>query len=55
MGGVSSRLETERNNICVAHVSDQSARKNEEKFSTKIEDQDSLYPVLKSILSIVKM
>ena len=48
MGGVSSRLETERNNICVAHVSDQSARKNEEKFSTKIEDQDSLYPVLKS-------
>jgi hypothetical protein len=38
----------ERNNICVANVSDQSARKYKEKFSTEIEDQGSLYPVLKS-------
>ena len=48
MGGISSVLKTERNNICVANVSDQSARKNKEKFSTEIEDQRSLYPVLKS-------
>jgi len=47
-GGVSSVLKIERNNICVANVSDQSARKNKEKFSTGIEDQGSLYPVLKS-------
>jgi len=32
MGGVSSVLKTERNNICVANVSDQSARKYEENF-----------------------
>ena len=38
MGGVSSVLKTERNNICVANVSDQSARKYKEKFSTEIED-----------------
>ena len=48
MGGVSSVLKTERNNICFANVSDQSTRKNKEKFSTEIEDQGSLYPVLKS-------
>jgi len=36
------------NNICVENVSDQSARKYKEKFSTEIEDQGSLYPVLKS-------
>ena len=48
MGGVSSVLKTERNNICVANISDQSTRKNKEKFSTEIEDQGSLYLVLKS-------
>ena len=48
MGGISSVLKTERNNICVANVSNQSARKCKENFSTEIEDQDSLYPVLKS-------
>jgi len=48
MGSASSVLKTERNNICVANVSDQSARKYEEKFSTEIEDQDSLYLILKS-------
>ena len=48
MGGVCSVLRTERNNICVANVSDQSARKYKEKFSTEIEDQVSLHPVLKS-------
>ena len=48
MGGVSSVLKTERNNICVANAIDQSARKYEENFSTEIEDQSSLYPVLKS-------
>ena len=48
MGGVSSGLKTERNNICVANVSVQSARKNKEKFYTEIEDQGSLYPFLKS-------
>ena len=48
MGGVSSVLKTERNNICVANVSDQSARKYKETFSIEIEDQGSLYPVLKS-------
>jgi len=47
MGGVTSVLKTERNNICVANVSDQSARKYIEKFSTEIEDQGSLYPVIK--------
>ena len=45
MGGVSSALSTERNNICVANVSDQSARKYKEIFSTEIEDQGSLFPV----------
>ena len=48
MGGVSSVLKTERYNICVANVSDQSERKYKEIFSTEIEDQGSLYPVLKS-------
>jgi len=48
MGGVSSVLKTERNNICFANVSDQSARKYNENFSTEIGDQASLYPVLKS-------
>jgi len=48
MGGVSSALKTERNNVCVAKVSDQSARKHKEKFSTEIEGQGRLYPVLKS-------
>jgi len=47
MGGVSSSLKTERNNICVSNVSDQSARKHKEIFSTEIEDQGSLYPILK--------
>ena len=46
MGDVSSVLRTERNNICVANVSDQSGRKYKEKFSTEIEGQGSLYPVL---------
>jgi len=36
MDGVSSVLETERNNICVANVSDQSAREYKETFSTEI-------------------
>ena len=48
MGSLSCVLKTERNNICVANVSDQSARKCKENFSTEIEDQGSLYPVLKS-------
>jgi len=48
MGGVSSVLKTERNNICVANVGDQPAMKFKEKFSTEIEDQGILYPVLKS-------
>jgi len=48
MGGISSVLKIERNNICVANVSDQSTMKYKEKFSTEIEDQGSLYPVLKS-------
>ena len=48
MGGVSSVLKTERNNICVVNVRDQSARNYIEKFSTEIEDQGSLYPVLRS-------
>jgi len=48
MGGVSSVLKTERNNICAANVGDQLAMKYKEKFSTETEDQDSLYPVLKS-------
>ena len=47
-GRNSSVLKTERNNFCVANVSDQSARKNKEKLSNEIEDQGSLYPVLKS-------
>jgi len=41
-------LKPERNNICVENVSDQSARKYKEKFSTETEDQGSLYLVLKS-------
>ena len=48
MGGVSSVLKTEWNNVCVANVSDQSARKYKEEFSTETEDQGSLYPVLRS-------
>jgi hypothetical protein len=40
--------KTKRYNICAANVSDQSARKYKEKFSTEIEDQGSLYPLLKS-------
>ena len=48
MGDVSSVLKTERNNICVANVSDQSARKYKENFSNETEEQGSLYPVLKS-------
>jgi hypothetical protein len=47
MGGVSV-LKTERSDICVGNVSDQSARKYKEKFSIQIEYQGSLYPVLKS-------
>jgi hypothetical protein len=48
MGGVSSVLKTERNNICVTNVFDQSARKYKRNFSTGIEDQSILYPILKS-------
>jgi hypothetical protein len=48
IGCVSSVLKTEWSNISVANVSDQSARKYNEKFSTEIEDQGSLYLVLKS-------
>ena len=48
MDGVSSVLKTERNNICVANVIDQSATKYKDKFSIEIKDQGSLYPVLKS-------
>ena len=48
MGGVSSFLKTERNNICDANVIDYSARKYKGKFSTETENQGSLYPVLKS-------
>jgi len=40
--------KTKRYNICAANVNDQSARKYKEKFSTEIEDQGSLYPLLKS-------
>jgi hypothetical protein len=36
------------NNICVANVSDQSARKYKEKVSTEIDEQGRLHPVLKS-------
>ena len=43
MGGVTSVLKTERNNICVANVSDQLSRKYKETFSTDIDDQGSLY------------
>jgi hypothetical protein len=42
MGGVFSVLITERNNIRVASVSDQSARKYKESVSTEIEDQGNL-------------
>jgi hypothetical protein len=48
MGGVSSVLEIEYNNICFANISEKSAKKYKEKFSTEIEDQGNLYPVLKS-------
>ena len=48
MGGVSSVFKTERNNICVANVNGQSARKYKEIFSIEIEDEDSLYPNLRS-------
>jgi hypothetical protein len=48
MGGASSVLKTERNNICFENVSDQSTREYKEYFSAEIEDQGSLYPVLKS-------
>jgi len=47
MGGLSSVLKTKRTNICVANVSDQSARKYKEFFSTGTEDQGSPYPVPK--------
>ena len=47
-GGVSSVLRTDRNNVCVANVGNLSARKYKEKIFTEIEDQGSLYPVLKS-------
>ena len=45
-GGEPSVLRIERNNVCVANVSDQSARKYKEKVFTETEDQGSLYPVL---------
>jgi hypothetical protein len=48
MDSVSSVLKTERNNICVINVCDQSAKKNKESFSTEIEDEGSLYLVLES-------
>jgi hypothetical protein len=48
MGGVSYVLKTDRNNICFANVSDQSARKYKESISTETEDQGSLFPFLKS-------
>jgi len=48
LGGVSSVPKTERNNICVANVSEQSTRKCKEKLSAEIEHQGSLYPILKS-------
>jgi hypothetical protein len=48
MSGVSSVLKTERDNICVANVCDQSARKYKENFSAETENQGSLYPVLRS-------
>jgi hypothetical protein len=48
MGGVSSVLKTERSNICVTNVSDQSARKYKQNLSIETEDQGRLYPVLKS-------
>ena len=40
-------LKTERNKIYAANISNQPARKYEEKFSSEIEGQSSLYPVLK--------
>jgi len=48
VGGVSPVLKTERNYNCAANVSDQTAMKYKEIFSTETEDQGSLYPVLKS-------
>jgi hypothetical protein len=39
MGAVSSVIKTERNNIGVANISDQSARKYKETFSIEIEDK----------------
>jgi hypothetical protein len=42
MGGVSSVLKTERNNIYFVNVSDKSARKYKENFSTETEAQGSL-------------
>jgi hypothetical protein len=51
IGGVSSVLRTEQNNICVANVTGRSARKYKEVFSTEIEVQGSLYPVLLSTVS----
>ena len=60
MGGVSSVLKTERNNICVANISDQSARKYKEKFSTEIEDQSvcirfSILVMLNTVSSQVRI
>jgi hypothetical protein len=46
---VSKSSDPERlNNICVANVFDQSAWKFKGIFFTEIEDQGSLYPILKS-------
>lgn len=42
------RILCSQNSICIANVSDQSARKYEENFSTETEDQSCLYPILKS-------
>jgi hypothetical protein len=42
VGDVSSVLKTERNNICVANVNDQSTRKYNENVSTETEDLKSV-------------
>jgi hypothetical protein len=48
MGGLSSVLKTERNNISIANFSDSQQGSIKKIFATEIEDQGSQYPVLRS-------
>jgi len=50
--GVSSVLKSEWNNICVANVSDQSARKYKENVSTEVEKQSSIMHKKEGIFNI---